>query len=105
MESAELALKEWGALGRRITAVRQEKGWSRVELARKLRISRERLAKWEQGDNSPPLGLLVRLSRLLGVTLDELVTGERPADRSWTEEERKELAVCLDRLLRFLERL
>jgi transcriptional regulator with XRE-family HTH domain len=92
-----------GALGRRISALRREKGWTRVELAEKLGVSRERLGKWEVGGNSPPLGMLIRLRRVLAVTLDELVTGEPPASRAMTEEDRKALAACLERLARFLE--
>lgn len=62
-------------LGARITRLRSEKGWSRTVLARKLEISRDRLSKWERGENAPPLEILVSLGVLLGVTLDELVTG------------------------------
>ena len=80
-----------------------EKGWTRVELAGKLGISRERLAKWELGDNSPPLGMLIRLKRVLAVTLDELVTGEPSAGGAMTERDRQALADCLERLARFLE--
>jgi transcriptional regulator with XRE-family HTH domain len=103
-KSTEEVLEEVaGSLGRRIVALRGEKGWTRVELAERLGISRERLAKWELGDNSPPLGMLIRLKRVLAVTLDELVTGEPPAGGAMTEEDRKALAACLERLARFLE--
>lgn len=92
------------ALGRRIGEARRKRGWTRVELAGRLGISRERLAKWEQGQNAPPLGLLIRLRKELGVTLDELVTGEEPAGGGMTEEDRMAFAACLERLGRFLER-
>lgn len=104
-ESTEMVTEEVVAFGQRVAAARQERGWSRVELARKLGISRERLAKWELGEHAPPLGLLIRLRRVLGVTLDELVTGERPANPAWTKEEQEELAACLEFLARFLERM
>jgi len=99
MGSAEVV----GAVGRRIAAVRRERGWTRVELAGKLGVSRERLANWELGDHAPPLGMLIRLKRVLGVTLDELVAGERPAGRGMSERDRKELAACAEILARLLE--
>jgi transcriptional regulator with XRE-family HTH domain len=74
-------------LGRRISRLRESKAWNRSELARKLGVSRDRLAKWEHGVNEPPLALLAPLAKLLGVTLDELITGE--PNRTTEEQERR----------------
>jgi transcriptional regulator with XRE-family HTH domain len=63
-------------LGERIVQLRRCKGWSRGELAGRLGVSRYRLAKWEQGANPPPFGVLAPLAQTLEVTLDELLTGE-----------------------------
>ena len=75
-ETANLGAARFGDLGARIVRLRNEKGWGRTVLARKLGVSRDRLSKWERGDNAPPLESLVLLGTLLGVTLDELVTGK-----------------------------
>ena len=66
----------FGDLGARIVRLRSEKGWNRAVLARKLGVSRDRLSRWERGENAPPLEILVLLGALLEVTLDELVTGK-----------------------------
>jgi transcriptional regulator with XRE-family HTH domain len=63
-------------VGRRIVQLRQRKKWSRADLARRLGVTRERLAHWERGENTPPLDALIALRRELGVSIDELVTGE-----------------------------
>ena len=99
MEEAEV----FAAFGRRIASRRSGKGWSRVELARELGIPRDRLAKWERGDNGPPFPMLIRLRTVLGMTIDELITGERPAAKAMTEEEKRELAECVECLNRLLE--
>jgi ribosome-binding protein aMBF1 (putative translation factor) len=65
------------ALGRRIVRLRESKGWDRVELARRLGVTRERLGHWERGKHMPPLQALIGLGRELGLSIDELVSGER----------------------------
>ncbi len=65
------------ALGRRIVRLRETKGWDRVELARRLGVTRARLANWERGEHTPPLEALIGLRRELGISIDELVSGER----------------------------
>ncbi|MEO6193784.1 MAG: helix-turn-helix transcriptional regulator [Thermoanaerobaculia bacterium] len=66
----------FGELGTRIARLRIEKGWERLLLAEKLGVSRDRLSKWERGENAPPLAILVALTILFEVTVDELVTGK-----------------------------
>lgn len=63
-------------IGVRIVSLRRRRGWSRVELARRLGVRRDRLAKWELGKSIPPVEMLVALRNALGVSLDELITGE-----------------------------
>lgn len=64
-------------LGRRIVWLREAKGWPRGELARRLGVTRERLGHWERGRYVPPLQALIALRRELGISIDELVSGER----------------------------
>jgi transcriptional regulator with XRE-family HTH domain len=93
---------EW-QIGDRIMQLRKRQGWSRAELAKRLGVSCERLKKWEQGVNLPGLEMLVPLSRTLGVSLEELVTGQ-PAPRAGLSPERRNEAMshaaALVRLLR-----
>jgi DNA-binding transcriptional regulator YiaG len=75
-ESASSQARRFSELGARILRLRTGKGWERTELARELGVSRDRVSKWERGENAPPLEFLVPLAILLEVTLDELVTGK-----------------------------
>jgi len=65
-------------MGQRIVALRQEHSLSQVELADLLGVPRERLSKWESGNHAPPPEDLVALSRILGVSADEILTGKKP---------------------------
>ena len=64
-------------LGARIVGSRQRKGWSQEMLAARLDVPRERLAKWESGVHAPPPEVMVVLSEVLEISLDELFTGKR----------------------------
>lgn len=60
-------------LGKNIKFYRSEKKWTQEELARKLRISRQTISKWELGKSYPDIENLIYLSKLFKISLDELV--------------------------------
>ncbi|MGP4059572.1 helix-turn-helix domain-containing protein [Halobacillus litoralis] len=55
---------------------RKNKGWSQEELAEKLFVSRQSVSKWENGQNYPSIEIIIHLSDLLGVTIDELLRSD-----------------------------
>ena len=67
------------ALSETIYRLRTERGLSQGDLAAKLDVSRQSISKWETGSSVPELDKLVAMSRLFGVTLDELVLDEAPS--------------------------
>jgi transcriptional regulator with XRE-family HTH domain len=78
------------AFGNRIVRLREARGWTRPELAGHLGVTRQRLGHWERGEATPPLDALIALRLELGVSIDELVTGE--AQNGFCRKE-KELAL------------
>jgi transcriptional regulator with XRE-family HTH domain len=48
-------------------------GWRQEDLAEKLHVSRESVAKWETGRQSPDVDMLVKLSELFNMSIDQLV--------------------------------
>src|SRR5205809_5761112 len=63
------------AAGERIRARREKLGMTQRDIANGLQVSAQAVSKWERGDNAPDVGVLVALSRLLGVSLDWLLGG------------------------------
>lgn len=51
-------------------------GWSQEELAAKLFVSRQSVSKWENGQNFPSIEVIINLSDLFGVTIDELLRSD-----------------------------
>jgi len=59
-------------IGKKIKALRLQKGMTQEELAAKLNMSSQAISKWENNVTMPDIQLLPRLSVILGVTIDEL---------------------------------
>ena len=60
-------------LGKRIYSYRTKRNMSQGDLADALNVSRQSVSKWENGNATPDLEKLIKMSELFGITLDELV--------------------------------
>lgn len=63
--------------GELIAALRKEKGWSQTELAERIGVTNKAVSRWETGRGYPDVELLPQLAKELGVTISELLEGER----------------------------
>ncbi len=63
--------------GEFIARLRKEKGLTQQELADRLFLSNKAVSKWERGQSLPDIDLLTPLSDILGVSVAELLKGER----------------------------
>ena len=89
-------------LGKRIGALRREKGLKQDELAEKLGISPQAVSKWETDQTCPDISLLPALAKILGVSVDELLSGKQesaPAVRMLPEAERKDIGDMMLRII------
>ena len=90
------------SLGKRISDLRHEKGLKQDELAEKLGISAQAVSKWENDQTCPDISLLPQLAKILGVSVDELLTGKReevPAIHIVPENERKDIKDMMLRIV------
>ncbi|MER2090077.1 helix-turn-helix domain-containing protein [Sporosarcina sp. JAI121] len=60
----------------RLKREREKRGWSQTELAEKIHVSRQSVSKWETGKNYPSIEVIIDLSDLFGVTIDELLRSD-----------------------------
>ena len=89
-------------LGKRIADLRHEKGLKQDELAQKLGVSSQAVSKWENDQTCPDISLLPQLAKILGVTVDELLTGkkaESPTIQVLPENERKDIKDMILRIV------
>ncbi len=63
-------------VGNIIKELRRAHGMTQSKLAMEMNISDKAVSKWERGLGCPDVSLLPKLSKLLGVNLEELLEGE-----------------------------
>ncbi len=64
-------------IGKFIAGCRKEKGLTQAQLAEKLNITDRAVSKWETGKCMPDSSIMLELCNILGVTVNELLSGER----------------------------
>lgn len=60
-------------LGQRINELRIAMGWSQVQLAEKLSISKQTVSNWENENIQPSIEMLVRIAKLFHVSTNYLL--------------------------------
>lgn len=80
-------------MGNRVGMLRRQKGMKQEELAEKLGVTPQAVSKWENDQTCPDIGLLPKLARILGVSVDELLTGKtaEPEVKLLPEEQRRDM--------------
>lgn len=68
-----------------VSRLRSERGMTQKALAEKLFVSNKAVSKWENGQSLPDINLLEPLAEMLGVTVPELLHGERLNEEGSTE--------------------
>ena len=71
------------SLEEKLTGLRKEKGMTQLELAEAVHVSRQAVSRWEVGTSMPTMENLACLSRIYGVTVDDLLNDreELPAPK------------------------
>ena len=89
-------------IGRRIAQLRKEKGLTQDELSQMMEVSAQAVSKWENDQTCPDIASLPKLAKILGVTVDELLSGKEenvPVARVLKPEARKELKDMMLRIV------
>ena len=81
--------------------LRKEKGLTQSELAEKLGITNKAVSKWETGEAMPDTAQLLPLAEILGVSVDELLRGERKSAEGKAESEEHDELFIDDDSVRF----
>jgi len=63
-------------LGRRIREQREKRSLRQLDIANALQVTAQAVSKWERGDNAPDIAALGGLAKLLGVTVDWLLSAD-----------------------------
>jgi len=72
-------------MGAFIAETRKQQGMTQKELAEKIGISDKTVSKWECGNSIPDISYLEALCDSLDIKVNELLSGERLTDKSYSE--------------------
>ncbi|MBU9695212.1 helix-turn-helix domain-containing protein [Limosilactobacillus portuensis] len=61
----------------RITALREQRGWSKTYVAKNLGLNLSTYANYEYGNREPDIKTLADIAELFGVTTDYLIDGNK----------------------------
>ena len=81
-------------IGNRIAALRREKNLKQDDLAQMLEVSPQAVSKWENDQTCPDISLLPKMAKILGVSVDELLSGKQelqPVVTLVPEDQRKDI--------------
>ncbi|MCQ6524052.1 MULTISPECIES: helix-turn-helix domain-containing protein [Bacillus] len=65
------------SLGEQLKKLRESKGFSQEDVAKKIGVTRQAVYKWENDKSCPDIDNLILLSEMYNVTLDELIKGNQ----------------------------
>ncbi len=65
------------AMGEFIAECRKKKKLTQMQLAEKLNITNRAVSKWENAKSCPDVSIMLELCDILGITVNELLSGER----------------------------
>ncbi|ANE46470.1 XRE family transcriptional regulator [Paenibacillus swuensis] len=75
--------------GEKLKTERTKKGWTQEEFAEKLFVSRQSVSKWENGQNYPSIEMVIKISDMLGLTIDELLRSDEELTRQVIKESKQ----------------
>lgn len=77
--------------GKLIAACRKKAGFTQMQLAEKLNITDKAVSKWERGLSMPDSAIMLELCNFLGITVNDLLSGEVVTMDHYNEELEKNL--------------
>ena len=89
-------------IGNRIAALRREKNLKQDDLAQMLEVSPQAVSKWENDQTCPDISLLPKLAKILGVSVDELLSDKQelqPVVTLVPEDQRKDIKDMMLRIV------
>ena len=77
---------DWKAIGKFIAKLRKENGMTQEQLSEKIFCTRESIAKWENGINTPSIETLIKIGEIFDISINEIL-----ACKIRTEETKKKI--------------
>lgn len=83
-------------IGKFIATCRKEKKITQSKLSEQLGVTDRSVSNWENGKNMPDLSLFKPLCEILGITINELLSGEKLAKEKYQEKLEENIVNTID---------
>ena len=83
-------------IGKFIAALRKERRLTQEQLGEKLGVTNKTISRWENGNYMPNVEMLALLSKEFGVSINELISGERLLAEDFKKAADSNLVTALD---------
>lgn len=85
-------------IGAFLKELRKENGMTQEQLGERVGVSNKTVSRWETGNYMPPVECLSMLSDIYDISINEILAGERVADKEFTEIAEKNITSTLKEL-------
>ena len=82
-------------IGSFLSELRKEKGLTQEKLGEKLGVTNKTVSRWETGSYLPPVEMLQALSTYYGVTINEILSGQRLSEQEYQAHAEENMKVAL----------
>ena len=72
-------------IGKFIAELRKEQGLTQEQFGEKVGVTNKTVSRWETGTYLPPADVLLSMSEMFGVSVNELLSGKRLADEEYKQ--------------------
>ena len=82
-------------IGSFLSQLRKEQGLTQEQLGEKLGVTNKTVSRWETGTYLPPVEMLQLLSEIYGITINEILSGERLSEQVYREKAEENIKTAL----------
>ena len=81
--------------GQFLASLRKERGLTQDELGQKVGVTNKTISRWETGTYLPPAESLEALSKVYGVTINEILSGQRLEASQYQQKAEENIAAVM----------
>ena len=82
-------------IGKFISELRAEKGLTQEQLGEILFVTNKTISRWETGKYLPPADMLMKMSELFSVSINEILSGKRLSETEYVESAEENLKTVI----------
>lgn len=79
-----------------LAELRKEKKLTQEQLGQQIGVTNKTVSRWENGNNMPPVEMLLELSKLYDVSINEILSGQRLTEAEYHEMAEENIKAALE---------